>query len=452
MKKRFRRGTVAAAAALAAVSLATQAAPLSDPDQDAKVERAQEILRRYLHGSDADVEPEFITETELLMETEVPVETEAETEDPERAAKEAAAQEILRKYLHRPEAAAETEAITETETEFILETEIATEVFTERATYTEIETEAETETESETETETEFIVPNSYAADFVRFGSYDHLLVTMKDSDFTDEEYVEALIGALKDRGFVIDYPEWMTDVPNPEADAELLLAAVAEQQNLASISEAEYEAACEAYASADGLDVNAYRGLHMVEEIALKIRAERGLGYLRSHTYIMLDEEETEAETQAQTEAEPVTEVNGETEPQPAAEINGETEPQPAAEVNGETEPQPANTDYIFPESQTRFLTWDEVMAKSLQTVCYAKNEIYARHGRQFVSRELQDYFNSKSWYKGYIAPDQFTDTVFSQVEMTNISLLVAAEKEKAVDGMGYLLDQPGYDITNIN
>jgi hypothetical protein len=90
--------------------------------------------------------------------------------------------------------------------------------------------------------------------------------------------------------------------------------------------------------------------------------------------------------------------------------------------------------------------------MAKSLQTVCYAKNEIYARHGRQFVSRELQDYFNSKSWYKGYIAPDQFTDTVFSQVEMTNISLLVAAEKEKAVDGMGYLLDQPGYDITNIN
>ena len=440
MKKRFRRGTVAAAAALAAVSLAAQAAALNDPDQDAKVERAQEILRRYLHGSDADAEPEFITETEteLLMETEVPVETEAETEDPDRAAKEAAAQEILRKYLRRPEPA-ETEAITETETEFILETEIATEVFTERATYTEIETEAETETESETETETEFIVPNSYAADFVRFGSYDHLLVTMKDSDFTDEEYVEALIGALKDRGFVIDYPEWMTDVPNPEADAELLLAAVAEQQNLASISEAEYAAAVEAYASEDGLDVITYHNLHMVEEIVLKIRAERGLGYLRSHTYIMLDEE---AETEAQTE----------TGSQPAAEINGETEPQPAAEVNGETEPQPANTDYIFPESQTRFLTWDEVMAKSLQTVCYAKNEIYARHGRQFVSRELQDYFNSKSWYKGYIAPDQFTDTVFSQVEMTNISLLVAAEKEKAVDGMGYLLDQPGYDITNIN
>ena len=440
MKKRFRRGTVAAAAALAAVSLAAQAAAWNDPDQDAKVERAQEILRRYLHGSDADAEPEFITETEteLLMETEVPVETEAETEDPDRAAKEAAAQEILRKYLRRPEPA-ETEAITETETEFILETEIATEVFTERATYTEIETEAETETESETETETEFIVPNSYAADFVRFGSYDHLLVTMKDSDFTDEEYVEALIGALKDRGFVIDYPEWMTDVPNPEADAELLLAAVAEQQNLASISEAEYAAAVEAYASEDGLDVITYHNLHMVEEIVLKIRAERGLGYLRSHTYIMLDEE---AETEAQTE----------TGSQPAAEINGETEPQPAAEVNGETEPQPANTDYIFPESQTRFLTWDEVMAKSLQTVCYAKNEIYARHGRQFVSRELQDYFNSKSWYKGYIAPDQFTDTVFSQVEMTNISLLVAAEKEKAVDGMGYLLDQPGYDITNIN
>ncbi len=460
MKKRFRRGTAAAAAVLAVVGLSAGAATVYDPERDAKVERAQEILRKYMHGTEtapgADFsgrirrETEPLTETELSTETELPAETEllaetelpTETEDPEKAAKEAAAQEILRRYLHGTQPAAETEYISEPESEtvFFLETEVATEVFTERATYTAPGTEAFTE--PGTEPETEFFAPPSYAADHVRLGSYDRLLITMKDADFTDEEYVEALTAVLKERSIVIDYPDWMPDEPGPEADDQLLLAAVAEQQNLASVSGAEYTAACAAYGAAEGLDTEAYQDLHMVEETALRIRAERGLQYLRSHTYIMLDQE---AQTEAQTEA--LAEVSAE---DPAL-VNGETEPPMIdQEVNGETEP--VSADYIFPDSQTRLLTRDEVMAKSLQTICYAKNEIYARHGRLFVSRELQDYFGSKSWYHGSVAPDQFTDTVFSRVEMANISLLDGAEKEKAVDAAGYVLDQPGYDITNIN
>lgn len=51
---------------------------------------------------------------------------------------------------------------------------------------------------------------------------------------------------------------------------------------------------------------------------------------------------------------------------------------------------------DFIFYDSDTRYLTDEEVKGLSLQVVCYAKNEIYARRGRIFDSQELNDYFYS--------------------------------------------------------
>ena len=103
---------------------------------------------------------------------------------------------------------------------------------------------------------------------------------------------------------------------------------------------------------------------------------------------------------------------------------------------------------EYIFPDVDSRYLTDSEVDALTLQQVCYAKNEVYAIHGRQFVSVELQQYFGSKSWYYGFIAPADFTDTVFNDFERANIQKLV--NRENALSGgAGYKLDQPGYDIS---
>lgn len=76
-----------------------------------------------------------------------------------------------------------------------------------------------------------------------------------------------------------------------------------------------------------------------------------------------------------------------------------------------------------------------------TLKGLCYAKNEIYARHGRQFASKELQDYFNSKSWYNGTISPSSFNESVFNDYERKNIQTL--KEEEFSRDSRGYQLDQ---------
>lgn len=97
------------------------------------------------------------------------------------------------------------------------------------------------------------------------------------------------------------------------------------------------------------------------------------------------------------------------------------------------------ASEDYILPDSSTRLLTDSDVEGLSLQQINYAKNEIYARHGRKFNSSELQDYFNSKSWYNGTIDPDDFTDGMLSSIEQQNVQFL--SEKEYEIDPNGYSL-----------
>lgn len=61
------------------------------------------------------------------------------------------------------------------------------------------------------------------------------------------------------------------------------------------------------------------------------------------------------------------------------------------------------------------------------------AKNEIYARHGRQFKNEYLQQYFNRCTWYEGTIPAEQFEESTLSQLEKDNIGLLEAAKKEYA-------------------
>ena len=105
--------------------------------------------------------------------------------------------------------------------------------------------------------------------------------------------------------------------------------------------------------------------------------------------------------------------------------------------------------SEYIFKDSNSRYLSKSEVQALSQQAICYAKNEVYARHGRKFMSVELQQYFGSKSWYQGTVEPANFSEGVFNDYELKNIALLV--ECEFAISSTGYLLDQAGYDITRV-
>lgn len=87
------------------------------------------------------------------------------------------------------------------------------------------------------------------------------------------------------------------------------------------------------------------------------------------------------------------------------------------------------SNGDYVLPASSSRYLKASEVKNLSGYQLMIARNEIYARHGRKFNDKDLQKYFNGKSWYKGTIAPEDFSVSVFNDYEIKNIDLIVSYE-----------------------
>ncbi len=90
------------------------------------------------------------------------------------------------------------------------------------------------------------------------------------------------------------------------------------------------------------------------------------------------------------------------------------------------------AGTDYILPDSSSRYLSAADLEDLSARELGLARNEIFARHGRQFDNAELAAYFESKDWYHGTIPSDQFDSDVLSAVEKANIELIVRYENSR--------------------
>ncbi len=86
-------------------------------------------------------------------------------------------------------------------------------------------------------------------------------------------------------------------------------------------------------------------------------------------------------------------------------------------------------DSEYIFPNSDSEYLTKDDIAGMSKSEINLAKNELYARHGRKFKSKELQEYFDSKSWYYGIYSPKQWDKKgdkyFFNKYEIKNRNLL---------------------------
>lgn len=89
----------------------------------------------------------------------------------------------------------------------------------------------------------------------------------------------------------------------------------------------------------------------------------------------------------------------------------------------------------FIFPDSDKKYLSEDEVRAKTADEMLLGRNEIYARHGRMFDMQELTDYFSQKPWYNGTIPADQFDESVLNDFEKKNVELIKQIEDEVNVD-----------------
>ncbi len=138
--------------------------------------------------------------------------------------------------------------------------------------------------------------------------------------------------------------------------------------------------------------------------------------------------EEETEAEKKSDKKSEKINKVVV-IKPKTETETNQKT----AAKATSYSE-------YILQDSDVKLLSRSDVEGLSLKEINYAKNEIYARHGRKFKSPELQRYFNSKSWYRGTIDAEAFGENLLSDVEKKNAEFL--SEIEFSINPKGYQLD----------
>ena len=126
--------------------------------------------------------------------------------------------------------------------------------------------------------------------------------------------------------------------------------------------------------------------------------------------------EKTTERVTEKQTTGAPEKQTEKITEKQTEAAEDPTKQPQTQAQSGS----------YILPQSSERLLTDSDVDGMSYEELQMAINEIYARHGRKFSSQSVQNYFDGQSWYQGMVEPDDFSDSVFSQIEGQNVLFLL--------------------------
>lgn len=87
------------------------------------------------------------------------------------------------------------------------------------------------------------------------------------------------------------------------------------------------------------------------------------------------------------------------------------------------------SNDEYIFPNSDSEYLTESDLSSMSSEELRIARNEIYARYGRMFKDQALQNYFNSKSWYTPSIRPEDFNEHWLNEYEKANAKLIKSFE-----------------------
>ena len=135
---------------------------------------------------------------------------------------------------------------------------------------------------------------------------------------------------------------------------------------------------------------------------------------------------QETSPAQEAETTVEPTQQVT----PEPTQEAAVQEQHREAEVNDAETASDTENSDYVIPDSSTRYLTNTDLTGLSEWQMRIARNEIYARHGRIFKSDDLADYFASKSWYTPSVSADQFDNSYLNAIEIENLKLITAYEK----------------------
>ncbi len=103
-------------------------------------------------------------------------------------------------------------------------------------------------------------------------------------------------------------------------------------------------------------------------------------------------------------------------------------------------------SSDYVFPDSDKQYLDLNYLRHCSARYLVFGRNEIFARHGRQFTDQEIQDFFTfrGRNWYQPILSPEEFEQSVeLNEFEKKNIDLILQAEAELSAgesNGSGFV------------
>lgn len=98
-----------------------------------------------------------------------------------------------------------------------------------------------------------------------------------------------------------------------------------------------------------------------------------------------------------------------------------------------GDTEEK--NDYYIISDSDSRYLTEEDLIGKTAYELLIARNEIYARKGRGFQDSSIQAYFDSQSWYIQIYSAEEFNalgSALLNDYEYQNILTIRNYETEQ--------------------
>lgn len=92
---------------------------------------------------------------------------------------------------------------------------------------------------------------------------------------------------------------------------------------------------------------------------------------------------------------------------------------------------------EYFFPNSLDELLDESQLYGMSARELTLARNEVFARYGYTFRRQELQEYFNTKSWYKQN--PNVNADTIESYVSKIGMQNMVMIREYQKAHGLTY-------------
>lgn len=110
-------------------------------------------------------------------------------------------------------------------------------------------------------------------------------------------------------------------------------------------------------------------------------------------------------------------------------------TEPEEPSEPEAPADPLADPAGYVLADSATHLYTTDELSGMDNWHLYLARNEIFARHGREFKNDDLKTYFGGKSWYTPTYSPSDFdaqSTSLLNDTERKNAETILKIEQSR--------------------